>query len=344
MDNKLFDKKPIANSDNLITVFIPTYNRLVLLKRAVQSVINCGVKVNLHILDNCSIDGTSEWLAQLIVNSPIPIQITKHKKNIGSLENYAHAFKSVNTPYFVPLADDDQLVPGFLIDALDIFKKNPGIISVIGCTASGDSKQWHSTCWDDKRSKGYVDPNKHMVEFLKLGHYISWSAILWRSEPLIDKDIYSKAKNFGLHSDVYFQFAAFLTHPVFIHPIPAATFAQTENQESYRVGLSPESIADFGRLIKEMKINIADSNLEISKSVLNEGFVHTINRWAVFIKFNREKACKKNINIYLLRSLLTYLFNFYLIIGTKNFPFGEELKNIYKKPYKKFKYILSNYR
>jgi hypothetical protein len=47
--------------DVKVAVFIPTYDRIELLKRSVESVLSQGVPLRLHILDNGSPDGASHW-------------------------------------------------------------------------------------------------------------------------------------------------------------------------------------------------------------------------------------------------------------------------------------------
>jgi glycosyltransferase involved in cell wall biosynthesis len=310
-----------------ITVFIPTYNRLELLKRAVKSVFECGINVHLHILDNCSNDGTSEWLDNIENNSPISIQITKNASNIGAIPNFSNGFASVRTPYLVPLADDDELAPGFLIKAVDYAEYNMDIIAVVGSRAFKKRNIWTSN-WNRNRTTGFVSNKIHIEEFLKYGHYVTWSAILWRTSIIQSNEIFHKSKQFGYAADVYFQFSSFLQGPVYILPIPAATFNVTFGQDSSKVGLDVKSISDFGHLINYITKELTDSSFFDNKSNIKNLLYPTIIGWARFIRYNRNIALANNINIELESTFLQYIETFYPHIGFSEFPFFKELNKI----------------
>ena len=59
----------MADNNKLITVYIPTYNRLKFLKRAVNSVLSQSYQnFELIIVDDCSQDKTVEYLKKLSSN------------------------------------------------------------------------------------------------------------------------------------------------------------------------------------------------------------------------------------------------------------------------------------
>ena len=309
----------------LITVFIPTYNRLELLKRAVKSVFECGIPVHLHILDNCSNDGTSEWLETLEKNAPISFKVTKNANNIGATSNFSNGFDSVRTPYLVPLADDDELAPGFLLKAIDYAEKYNEIIAVVGSRAFKNRGEWLPN-WNRNRTSGYLSSKLHMEEFLRYGHYVTWSAILWRTSVIQSNEIFHKSKRFGFASDIYFQFAAFLRGPVFIIPIPAATFNITMGQDSSKVGLDAYSIRDFGDLINCMSIELMESSIFDTESQFKHLLNHTILGWARFIRHNRIVALKSRKTLELELSFKEYINSFFPHIGFSDFPFFKELE------------------
>ena len=61
----------------------------------------------------------------------IELNIIVTQINIGALENFRHAFKSVDTPYFSILSDDDFLAKDFYKDAIDVLDNNPETMFVI---------------------------------------------------------------------------------------------------------------------------------------------------------------------------------------------------------------------
>ncbi len=312
-----------------ITVFIPTYNRLSLLKRAIYSVINCGIPVNLHVLDNCSSDGTYEWLMNLKINSPVNLEVTRHKENIGASANFAFGFSSIRTPYFVPLADDDELAPGFLSKAFQLAEANVDCIAVIGSRAFKKMGKWRAN-WNRNRNTGFLTPEIHIRDFLIYGHYVTWSAILWRTAIVHSNNIYEKAKRFGLPSDVYFQFEVFMSGPVYIIPIAAASFNTTQYQESSSVGLDLKSIQDYGNLFSSMKDKLRISLYFDSEDELNSHLKQFVLQCSRFIRYNREYAIRLGKELELDLVIFEYLNVFHPFIGFSEFPFLEEIKMINK--------------
>ena len=309
----------------LVTVFIPTYNRISLLKRAISSVLDCGIPVHLHVLDNCSTDGTRSWLDQLSSDSNVNIEITSHYTNIGPIANFAAGFKSVRTPYFIPLADDDELIPGFLSTALEIVNKNPSLVAVIGNCGYKKDNKWESIHWNKNRSTGYLEPQIHIVEFFKFGHYVSWSSCLWNSEIIQKGNYFEKSAVFGLPSDVYFQFSAFLRHPVYLHPVPAVTFNYTENQSSSTIGLFSKSFKDIGELLRQINIDLTNSKSGLLKQNKKTLTRNMVCGFLEFIKHNRSKAVKNKIKIDHTIAWFYYVKYFVLVYGFICFPFKIKL-------------------
>jgi len=141
-----------------------------------MSVLNCGVNTHIHILNNCSTDGTKEWLDDFFALSQSSVSITHQSENVGAIENYSCGFNSISTKYFVPLADDDELVPGFLPVALERANKHPEVIAVVGSLAVRKDDSWKAV-WNEGRSSGLVRAEQHIKDFFGYGHYVTWSSI-----------------------------------------------------------------------------------------------------------------------------------------------------------------------
>lgn len=311
------------NSSPLVTVFIPTFNRLKLLKRAVRSVTNCGCDVNLLVLDNCSTDGTFAWLEDERKKSRINFQVIRNENNIGASLNYLKAFQSIKSPYFVPLADDDELVPGFLSAALALAQKQENCIAIVGARAYKGFFKWNIN-WNKSRQTGFLTPENHIKDFLKFGHYVTWSSILWKTSIQQSKEVFRQSLEFGLLSDVFFQFEMFLTGPVYIIPIGAATFNTTDNQASTNVGTTLESFEDFIRLFEALNLRLKSISF-YKDNELEELFSRFVLDCAKFIKYNRESALKADKDLELHETLKKYLNGFSPYIGLEEFPFTAEL-------------------
>lgn len=118
--------------DPRITTIVPTYQRPVLLKRAVLSVLNqTRQDFIVRILDNASGDGT-ETVARELMRTDPRIEYHRHPENIGSLNNMIYGMARVSTPFFNILCDDDLLMPSFFADALalhDEAGREPAFVS-----------------------------------------------------------------------------------------------------------------------------------------------------------------------------------------------------------------------
>lgn len=115
----------------MVTVAIPTFNRLNLLKRAIKSVLQQNYQ-NLEIVisDNASTDGTQEYL-NLINDSRVTIIFGE--ENLGMVTNWDRCLGGAHGDYFLLMSDDDalldeesiqKLVSGFLEDTAE----NVGVV------------------------------------------------------------------------------------------------------------------------------------------------------------------------------------------------------------------------
>ena len=84
----------------LITIILPTYQRPLMLKRAIQSVLDQTYpNYQVCVYDNASGDQTASVVKNLIT-SGANIRYHCHLTNIGMLENFQYGLKRVDTPFF----------------------------------------------------------------------------------------------------------------------------------------------------------------------------------------------------------------------------------------------------
>ena len=99
------------NINKDLDIFLITYNRVDKLKDIVSDILsdNSPIKnCSITFLDNCSTDGTSEFLKELVKKYVNIIHI-RHKTNIGGNANIVRALEYVSKKYFWILCDDDRL-------------------------------------------------------------------------------------------------------------------------------------------------------------------------------------------------------------------------------------------
>ena len=109
-----------------LDIILITYNRVDKLKEIVSDILdgNSPIKnCNITFLDNCSTDGTSEFLDELSKKYD-NINHIRHKVNIGGNANIVRAFEYVTKKYFWILCDDDRLIFEYWYKVYDALKSD----------------------------------------------------------------------------------------------------------------------------------------------------------------------------------------------------------------------------
>ena len=108
-----------------ITTVIPTHNRIDFLKIALASALRQTFKdIKILILDNCSQDGTEDYVRALAKNDN-RVFYCRNTKNIGSSANIRLGIEMVDTEFFSVLCDDNFLEPDFYHKALNLLMEYP---------------------------------------------------------------------------------------------------------------------------------------------------------------------------------------------------------------------------
>ena len=115
-------------TENKICIFLVTYNRKEYLKFALESVLNQSYEnFTITILDNCSTDGTKEYVESIIDKR---IKYIRHEKNLGGLANIAYAFEHSEGEYFAVFHDDDILHPTLLEEEIAYLEDHDECVAV----------------------------------------------------------------------------------------------------------------------------------------------------------------------------------------------------------------------
>lgn len=100
----------LEQSNPLVTVYIPTFNRVELLKRAVESVRQQTYQnLEIIVVDDCSTDGTHEYLEE-ISKKDSRIQYFIKDKNSGACVSRNIAIDNASGEYITGLDDDDYFL------------------------------------------------------------------------------------------------------------------------------------------------------------------------------------------------------------------------------------------
>lgn len=106
----------------LITVYLPTHNRLELLKRAVSSVqMQSFSNFELIVVDDGSTDKTPEWL-KMASEDDSRINVIRHDSPLGACSSRNRAIFSAKGKYITGLDDDDEFLPNRLELFIDCYK------------------------------------------------------------------------------------------------------------------------------------------------------------------------------------------------------------------------------
>lgn len=109
----------LEQSNPLVTVYIPTFNRVELLKRAVDSVRNQTYKnLEIIIVDDCSKDGTHEYLEN-ISKKDSRIRYFIKEKNSGACVSRNIAIENAKGEFITGLDDDDYFEGGRIKKFID---------------------------------------------------------------------------------------------------------------------------------------------------------------------------------------------------------------------------------
>lgn len=100
------------NQENpLVTVYIPTYNRVEMLKRAVESVLNqTYTNLEVIVVDDFSPDNTLEYLAE-ISQQDSRVRYFQNETNSGACVSRNKAINEAKGEFITGLDDDDYILP-----------------------------------------------------------------------------------------------------------------------------------------------------------------------------------------------------------------------------------------
>lgn len=114
-----------------LTIAIPTYNRVQWLKITLATLIeqvgSCGRSdIDILVSDNCSTDGTYEFLKEISLE--YRIIINRNDSNIGGERNFRLLPTLAKGEYVFMVGDDDVLIPGALARILSVLNNRPDYV------------------------------------------------------------------------------------------------------------------------------------------------------------------------------------------------------------------------
>jgi len=130
----------LPNVDGPLTsVVLCTYNRLPLLKQAVESVRAQSWPVEMIVVDDGSTDGTHRWL-----KSQKDLRVFSHEHNLGKIAALATGLKQVQGTYTLVFDDDDLLLPGAVQALATTLEACPALTGIFGDSILFSDTEIHS--------------------------------------------------------------------------------------------------------------------------------------------------------------------------------------------------------
>lgn len=172
-----------SETENTVSILIPTFRRPERLKRAIQSArAQTYPDIIIRIFDNASGDETSGVVSSIIAADP-RVQYCCQEKNVGMIANCNYALNSVTTKYFAFLNDDDVLLPECILHAMRGLKENPGVVFWGGGTmhvdeASGRILRGPNRAW----KKGGVYTSAEACRRICHGDNLDFQGLVFRAE------------------------------------------------------------------------------------------------------------------------------------------------------------------
>ncbi len=119
----------------ILSICIPTYNRCDFLKVMVNSLTsqlkeNSSLSGMMEIIisDNCSDDGTEQYLQDLLNDNPnLNIKVIRNERNIGVVRNILKALENASGDFWYFIGDDDLIPSGALVKVIAELKSHPEI-------------------------------------------------------------------------------------------------------------------------------------------------------------------------------------------------------------------------
>lgn len=115
-----------ANSDLLVTIGLPIYNRAAGLKKCLQY-LSLQTYRNLEIIisDNCSTDNAVQEVIQAFAAKDKRIKAIRQPVNIGMEANFNYVFALASADYFMWMSDDDYFDDNYVAACMRLLVAHP---------------------------------------------------------------------------------------------------------------------------------------------------------------------------------------------------------------------------
>ena len=122
-----------ANSEPLVTIGLPTYNRPSGLRKCLEHIsLQTYPNIEIIISDNCSEDKTVQHIIEEFAAKDKRILAIRQEVNIGLEANFNFVFNKSSADYFIWMSDDDYFDADYVTECMRFLLKNPDCVLCSG--------------------------------------------------------------------------------------------------------------------------------------------------------------------------------------------------------------------
>ena len=233
----------------MFSVIIPTYNRLELLKRAIDSVLNQTFQeFEIIVVDDCSSDGTQNWGKRI---NHKHITYLRNKTNKGLAFNRNHGANNSKYDFLVFLDDDDIWLSNHLseLKKLITLYPNAGLYcnSYIINYGENEVKAIH----DNK----YL--NTTVTKFSNFECFVNKNALCAPSASMIPKKVFDEIggfnPNISFTEDTYIQVRIALKYPIVYNSNATIIYSQDTGNNMSLTMVNNKNYMDFDKYLVHKK-------------------------------------------------------------------------------------------
>jgi GT2 family glycosyltransferase len=125
-----------------VFIGVPTYNRVQSLERALRSALDQDYPhLEIFVSDNASTDGTQALCLKVAASDP-RLRYSRNPENLGGAANFKLVFERAEGEFFMWLADDDWLDPGFVSRCVAVLQARPEVVVAGGAGRYYENGRW----------------------------------------------------------------------------------------------------------------------------------------------------------------------------------------------------------
>ena len=277
------------NSTPSVTTLIPTYNRALLLSRAIESARKQTHKnIEILISDNASNDNTGEMCRE-IAKLDERVKYIKNTLNLGSHENFRQGIKKIKTDYFSILSDDDYLDLSFYENGLRLFEKYPEAKIAVFTVHVIDKDDKYLYANENYVVNGdeYHSPINAITELMNSKINTTWTGWLFKKEIAEVFDLGPEIE-FGPAADIYFIWHAVARYGCVVTNLKAANFTMHDDNFSLKQSFFDERLVYWWR--KRIKTILSDNHISYEVKKKLECYYFKNSAGTLRSKLNYAKA------------------------------------------------------